>query len=122
MGHDLHITRAFDWTDREKVPIPVEEWLDYVRSDPEMRLDGQAEATTSQGETIRYENDGLAVWVAYSGHGRNGNMAWFDHKMGEVVVKNPDEEIIQKMCLIARALRAHVQGDDGEMYYAEGNA
>lgn len=98
------------------MPIRVEEWLEYVRNDPEMRLDGQAEATTPRGESIRYENDGLAVWIAYSGHGRNGNMAWFDHKLGEVVVKDPDEEIIRKMCLIARTFRAQVQGDDGETY------
>lgn len=116
MGYDVHITRAESWLDSEESPIPLEEWLEYVQLDPEMRLDGYAEARLPDGHTLRYENAGLSVWVAYSKHARDGNMAWFDFREGCVVVKNPDEEILQKMKEIARALGARVQGDDGERY------
>jgi hypothetical protein len=47
-------------------------------------------------------------------------MAWFDFQDGDVVVKNPDEEILKKMWLIAQALGAKVQGDDGEIYDENG--
>ena len=115
MGYDLHITRADDWVDESYPSIPLKEWLDYVESDPEMRLDNVAEADTPDG-TLRYENVGLAVWTAYARDGEAGNHAWFDFRNGRIVVKNPDEQIIAKMCRVADALQARVQGDDGEFY------
>jgi len=85
-----------------------------------MRLEGSAAATTSSGDTLVYENPGLAVWIKYSGHGLNENMAWFDYRNGEIVVKNPDQEILIKMHQIASVLGARVQSDDGEAYNAAG--
>lgn len=81
-----------------------------------MRLDGVAEATTPDGESIRYENAGVAIWTAYSRHGDLGGMAWLDHHAGNVVVKNPDDEMLSKMREIALALGAKVQGDEGELF------
>ena len=86
-----------------------------VAADPEMRMDGYAEADVD-GHLLRYDNEGLAVWTAYSGHGKDGNMAWFDYRDGRIVVKNPDDEIIAKMKRIATNLRAKVLGDEGESY------
>jgi len=116
MGYDLHITRADDWTDSESEPITLDEWKAYVASDPEFRLENFAEATTPQGETVRYDSEGLAVWTAYSGHGVDGNMAWFDYRRGRIVVKNPDDEIQEKMKRIADHFDAYVVGDEGEEY------
>ena len=48
-------------------------------------------------------------------------MAWFSHSQGDVVVKNPDREILRKMWLVAGAFNAKVQGDDGEIYDANGD-
>jgi hypothetical protein len=45
-------------------------------------------------------------------------MAWFAYWRGEIRVKNPDDEIIRKMWLVAQSLSAKVQGDDGETYDA----
>ncbi len=120
MGYDIHITRAKSWLDASTQPILLEEWLEYLRSDPEMRLDGRAEARTSEGETVGYENAGLAVWVAYSQDGKDGNHAWFDFRDGRVVVKNPDSEIRRKMSRIAAHFSARVEGDDGEEYGPDG--
>ncbi len=116
MGYDLHITRAPDWTASESVPITLQEWLAYAEHDPEMRLDGEAVAYVQGKPVLAYQNAGLAVWTAYSRHDPNGNMAWFDYRRGEIVVKNPDEEILRKMKQVAGRLGATVVGDDGETY------
>ena len=116
MGYDVHITRADDWAESESKPISLEEWLSYVAGDSEMRLDNFAEAEVGGKKVLRYENEGLAVWSAYSGHGLKGNMVWFDFRTDRIVVKNPDEEILGKMRRIASSLGAKVQGDDGELY------
>ncbi len=115
MGYDIHITRAAHWTESEGSPISLDEWLGYVARDSEMRFDGFAEARV--GEDILWvESEGLAVWTAYSRHGIRGNMAWFDYRHGEVVVKNPDDEILGKMRQIAERMGAKVIGDEGESY------
>ncbi len=116
MGYDVHITRAEHWTESDSTPIALDEWLSYVSSDHEMRLDNFAEADVGGGEVLRYENEGLAVWTAYSGHDVNGNMAWMNYRRGNVTVKNPDDEILRKMRRIASALGAKVMGDEGELY------
>lgn len=116
MGYDVHITRAADWTNSESNPITLDEWLAYIESDPELRLDGFAEASTPAGDQIRYENPGLAVWTQWPGHDQDGNQAWFDHSGGRIVVKSPDNAILAKMCAIAKKMGARVQGDEGEYY------
>jgi len=121
MGYDVHITRKRNWFDDEP-KITMAEWLAYLESDATMRLDGYAEATTPNGDTLRYENEGLAVWIGYSRHHPQQQIiAWFDFWKGDIAVKNPDEEIRRKMWLIAQVLDAKVQGDDGEIYGAHGN-
>jgi hypothetical protein len=116
MGYDVHITRADPWTDSEADPITVEQWLDYVEQDPEMRWKGRAEAAAPNGDVIRVESPGLSVWTAYSGNNLNGNLAWFHWGRGRVIVKNPDSEVLGKMKRIAEYFKANVVGDDGESY------
>ena len=48
MGVELHITRAEFWADNEKSPITEKEWLKYVASDPEFKLDPR------NGKHLRY--------------------------------------------------------------------
>jgi hypothetical protein len=116
MGYDVHITRADDWLNAEETPISLAEWQRCVDDDPDLRLDNRAVGTVGGQPAVVYENDGLAVWTAYSGHDPNGNMAWFDYREGRIVVKNPDDEILEKMKAIAARLGAKVLGDDGESY------
>lgn len=63
----------------------------------------------------------LEAWVA---HVRSdpGNHAWFDLQNGCIVVKNPDTEILHKMLRVAARFDAHVHGEDGEDYGADGDA
>lgn len=117
MGYDIHITRQQNWFDEDETKhISLKEWTDFVAADPDMRLDNYAEATTTNGDTIRVESEGLSVWTKYSGNGLNDNYAWFDYNRGNIVCKNPDDEIIHKMLDIAEQLQAKVQGDEGEVY------
>jgi hypothetical protein len=122
VGYDVHITRRPSWSDPAGPEILLSEWIAVVESDPEMRLDGYAEARGDNGEMLRLERAGLSVWIAYSGHERAGNMAWFDFHRGGVVVKNPDSEMLMKMWSLAQRLSATVQGDEGELYDASGDA
>ncbi len=121
MGYDIHITRKALWFEDDGPAIGFDEWKNLVLSDPEMRLDGFAEALTTQGAKVRIESEGMSVWTAYSKHGRGGNMACFDLKAGNIDVKNPDKEILTKMHQIALKLDAKVQGDEGEFYDAKGD-
>jgi len=116
MGYDVHITRRENWFDEHGLKIELSEWLEYVEADLEMRLDGYAEADLGDGQIFRTEDKSLAVWRSYSGHQEDGNKAWMYLFDGSVIAKNPDEEILAKMCRIATELEARVQGDDGELY------
>lgn len=117
MGYDIHITRQENWYDEdESNQITFIEWEAYIESDPEMRLDNFAETRLSSGEILRVESKGLAVWIKYSGDHSKGNHAWFDFRDGNIVVKNPDEEIMKKMLSVAEKLKAKMQGDEGEIY------
>jgi hypothetical protein len=120
MGYDVHITRKQNWWDDSGSEISLDEWIAVVTGDEDMRLDGYAQAQLRDGSVLRHESNGLSVWTAYSGHGKDGNMAWFDLCHGCVVVKNPDPEILQKMWSLAQDFSAKVQGDDGELYDASG--
>lgn len=117
MGYDIHITRQENWFDEDaNKKISLDEWKSFLVNDPEMRLDNFAEAVTTSGDQIRIESDGLAVWTKYSGNDLDGNFAWFDYSNGNIVCKNPDDEIIKKMLDIAQRLNAKVQGAEGELY------
>jgi hypothetical protein len=117
MGYDLHITRKENWFDEDDSnEIRLSEWIGYIKVDTEMRLDNQASATTDNGDNVTYKNNGLAVWTSYSKNGLDDNYAWFDLRTGNLTVKNPDDEIKNKMIDIADRLNAKVQGDDGETY------
>lgn len=115
MGYDLHITRKPDWSDEDGPEISFQEWADLVEADPDLRLDGVAEATFPQGTVLRYVNPGVAVWTAHP-RGEENGLAWIIHEGGEISVKTPDEAFIAKMVEIAGRLDARVQGDDGEYY------
>jgi len=119
MGYEVHITRKENWFD-DGPGISLAEWLEVVRADAEMRHDGYAETVVADGSILRVEDPGLAVWLAYSKHGLAGNMAWLWHSSGNVVAKNPDEEIFGKMAQIAQRFSAKVQGEEGEIYGPDG--
>lgn len=120
MGYNVYVTRRKDWFTEEGPEISLREWVDFVQADDEMRLDGAAEAATGSGEVIRVKDESMAVWLKYSKHEDGGNMAWIWHFQGNVVAKNPDEEILRKMWRVAQVMAAKVQGEESELYGADG--
>lgn len=83
--------------------ITAEEWLEYVKTDPQLRLAG-------------YNGPCFALW---SGKSRCSD-PWFDWSAGDLHTKNADPPIVAKAIEIAHALGARVQGDDGEIYLPDG--
>ncbi len=120
MGYDIHITRKTNWFEEDQPSISLAEWLSYVQRDPDMRLDGHAEAILGDGSVLRTEDPSLAVWVAHPEHGKRNGHAWLWLSLGNVQAKNPDEPTLRKMWAIAQALQARAQGDDGELYDSVG--
>ena len=99
MGYDFHITRAKSWPENDDNQISPQEWLAWIEQDPELTL-------SPEGGPY------FAVWKGKSAHPD----AWLDWSRGNIYTKNPDEALIDKMVLIARAVHGVVQGDDGEIY------
>ncbi|PHM47621.1 hypothetical protein [Xenorhabdus sp. KK7.4] len=117
MGFNVHITRVdlndyYDDPDRysdESANISMQEWIDYINQDDEMRLDGYAEALFSNGETLICVDESMAVWTQ---HPDQSITSWFWLDDGMITAKNPDSHMIKKMHSIAKTLNAKVQGED----------
>ena len=119
MGYDLHITRKANWFDASPA-IDLHDWLEYVASDPALQHEGFAEALTASGDVLRIESFGTCIWKGYSQGANSESTAWFTWSLGNIVVKNPDQEIRRKMWHVAQTLHASVQGDEGEHYGEDG--
>jgi hypothetical protein len=98
MGYDLHIMRRKLWLDTGD-EIALEEFVQYVRADPEFRYPGE-------------NGDDYADWRSPT----SGYESWLCWADGQIHTKNPEPEFIDKMVAVARQLQAKVQGDDGEVY------
>lgn len=99
MGYDVHITRAEHWSDNAGHEISSDEWLDVVKRDPQLKLEG-------------VNGPFVAIWTAHP----TNEEVWLDWVDGNITTKNPDEAILKKMMAIATGLNANVQDDDGEYY------
>jgi hypothetical protein len=123
MGYDVHITRkARSWDDAsDDATISLAEWKEYVTSDPEMQVDDFLNPSNRTSVPTDWEAVGASIWAPYSKNGRGDYYARFVHQDDRITVSQPDEEILGKMLLVAYALQARVQGDDGE-YFDEYNA
>ncbi|WP_327675542.1 hypothetical protein [Kitasatospora sp. NBC_00458] len=108
MGYDVHITRRQDWWDDEGEDIGAAAWEAVVAADPELVMLPTPE-----------EWRGDVEWVPEAGPGGRGSpllreALWWS--AGRISAKHPGDELLAKMCRLARALDARVQGDDGEYY------
>ena len=103
MGYDLHITRKIDWSEVEGDQIDRSEWEAIIESDSELSLNASTQYDDRLSATFRDQEFALA---------------WDD---GQIHAKNPDNALVIKMVAIASRLNAKVQGDDGEIYAADGS-
>jgi hypothetical protein len=99
MGYDIHITRADMWFNSEASPIPLEEWLAVIASDPELKLDNQ----NGPHDFLWFPPDGQTPYPLWWAEGR-------------IHTKNPERAMVEKMLEVAARLGARVQGDHGEVY------
>jgi len=104
LGVELYITRADFWADNDDQPITSEEWLTYVSRDPEFKLDPR---------NGKY----FALWLGKSEY----EEPWLDWFQGNINTKWPDTALYNKMLLVASALGAKVQDDDGNIYSKVGD-
>jgi hypothetical protein len=123
MGYDIHITRAEEWSESETTPITLEEWIAHARSDPALRvdvIDGRADSTLPDGQVLSIKVKGLVAWFGKGAEPSRQPLAWFSWSEGSIDARNPDTATLRKMHEIAKALNARVQGDEGELYNADG--
>ena len=98
-GYDLHITRKVHWADSNGPTISQAEWQEYVKHDVQVARDP---AISEFDFVVSLSGESFPIWL--------------DPKLGELVTKDPSQRAVAKLIDIARALRARVQGDDGELY------
>jgi hypothetical protein len=119
VGYNIAVTRG-------AAAITLAEWADVVASDPALDKIGapQITPTIPEGET-RYHAvrsapydgpDWPGVAQLTSHHDFPATGGWLYWDRGKVVVKNPDEVMLAKLCEIAAKLDARVQGEEGEYY------
>jgi hypothetical protein len=104
MGVELYITRAEFWADNEGKEISAEEWMAYVESDSEFKLN------PSNGKCF-------AIWLGESKY----EEPWLDWFQGNISTKWPDTSLFKKMLVVAKAFNAEIQDDDGNVYKHEGD-
>jgi hypothetical protein len=125
MSYDVHITRAEEWSQSETAPITLEEWIACARSDAELRIeviDGRYTSPLPDGQVLSMNVKGLVAWLGKVGQPARQPLAWFSWSHGIIDARNPDIATLRKMFAIATSLHAKVQGDEGEIYGADGAA
>jgi hypothetical protein len=104
MGSELHITRAEEWWDSEKSPLPRAEWHAFARTRPDLVEDGW----------VQWAHIGQEP-VFFLQAGNEPSLTWLD---GQVTVTGADVDDINPLAAIAEALGAKMFDDDGEEYAA----
>lgn len=111
MGYDIHITRADHWTESNDKPITETEWEQYVNSDPQLDVVNGINHTSPQGVTLSIGGQFVLLKL------EEVNVP-FRYTRGRITVTGAgnDDNVLEKMKQIAKALSAKVQGDEGEIY------
>jgi hypothetical protein len=101
MGYEIHITRQEEsWSENDPARyITQEEWRALADNDSSLRPQPE---------------NGPNFFEMVDGDG------WFDWFAGCLETKHPDEKTLAKACEIAARLDAKVQGDEDELYFADG--
>ncbi|HEV8001960.1 MAG TPA: hypothetical protein VGP63_18880 [Planctomycetaceae bacterium] len=101
MGYEIHITRQEEsWSEDDPTRhITPEEWQALATADASLRP---------------VPENGPNFFEMVDGDG------WFDWSAGCLETKHADEKTLAKACEIAERLNAKVQGDEDELYFADG--
>jgi hypothetical protein len=100
MAFQMHIVRQRDYKNpEEESNISLDEWLQYINSDPELEL-------------LTEEGPGFCQWLEHP----KAEVPWFDFGFANIYTKNPDKHTLKKMINISIALNGKVRSDDFEYY------
>jgi hypothetical protein len=106
MAYDLHIVRTEDWTDAASAPITKQDVDALIAADAELAW------STSDYVDMKDESEGSTRYYMIEWRGQSC-FWWYQD---EVRCAGPDEAQTVKLVEMARALKARVVGDDGEVY------
>lgn len=104
MGYDIHITRRVEWYDEDDIGISRGEFIQLVDGRDELSIVDQDSA-----DLMAIRDGDETQWLMWD-------------SSGDVLSKNPSQEMIAWMYEIAQLLGAKVQGDEGEIYRSGGQA
>ncbi len=109
MGYDLHIVRTKDWTEAASAPITKQEVDALIRADSELSWSSTdyVDMEDEAGVSTRY------YMIAWQGE---PCFWWF---RDQIQCSGPNEAQVAKLVQMARALKAHAVGDDGEIHPLE---
>lgn len=112
MVREVYITRKKEWFESgSENNIPMDDWMAFVKNDPDMRLDNFTMVKLENGEMFKYDNPGTAVFL----HRKCGEMDTceivFEYISGNIRVNDPDNDTMEKIKHIAYKLNAHVQAE-----------
>jgi hypothetical protein len=109
MNNTIYITRKSDLTNLyADSDITLQEWMNFVSNDPEMRLDNHTTVTLANGELYRYANPGAAVFLQRATGQSEVREVAFDFIDGSIRVYNGDELTIQKVKQMGFKLNAQI--------------
>jgi hypothetical protein len=105
----IYITRKKDLFDVSSTrEITLQEWTAFVANDPEMRLDNHTTVILPNGEEYRYSSPGTAVLLSRETGQSTIREVVFDFTAGNILIKNADQRIVNKVRHIAYKLNAQV--------------
>ena len=109
MSYALHITRTEDWTQAVTAPITKPDVDVLIAADPELGW--------STTDYVDMKDESGAITRYYMITWRGQSFCWWNRN--EIECSSPDDAQILKLVQMARALKAHAVGDDGELYPLE---
>jgi hypothetical protein len=112
MAYDVHIVRTKDWTQAASAPITKQDVDALIVADSELAWSttDYIDMSDKAGVSKRYF---MITW-------RGEPCFWWYRD--QVQCSGPSEVQVSKLVQMARALNAHVVGDDGEIYPLEQQA
>lgn len=118
MGYDVFITRREIWSDEDGPDITLSDWLAYLSIDPSLQRDAQFDSGRGSSNG-GYQEPTHVIWTEWPGQG-DGKEARFYLEDGNVVAKDTDAAIRQKLFVMAHVLEGKLQGAKGETYNSIG--
>ncbi len=116
MGYTISIVRRSHEGERdEESKITLDEWLSHIDNANDLERPGESSMTDYNREYYR-NRPGYCEWTGHSRYKEPFARPAFDYYNGQVIAENVDNETLSKMMIIAEALGAVVQGQDGEFF------